>query len=218
MYVAQYEKKHGIPAGLLQAISRIESGRKDSKGQIVAWPWTVNVQGKGHYFPTKEAAIVAVRKMQLQGIRSIDVGCMQINLHFHPDAFKNLNEAFEPSQNVAYGALFLAKLKKEHASWQAAVAHYHSANPAHHVIYQKNVLTAWNQDFKVENIISASAVSEPEAFLPPRIARVRRLSTSHQLSVQDRRGHLSTKATIRRVNRVSRYLKRISSRTRTLQR
>jgi len=144
-HLIHHENQRAIPAGLLQAISRVESGRKTPTGQVRAWPWTVNAQGQSYYFATKEAAIAAVQAMLFKGIKSIDVGCMQVNLYHHPRAFKNLDDAFDPAQNVAYAALFLNQLKNEHGSWHTAVAHYHSANPVFHIPYRKSVLAAWRR-------------------------------------------------------------------------
>ena len=146
IHIIHHEKQRSIPSGLLQAISKVESGRKSIAGRLVAWPWTVNAQGQGYYFATKEAAIAAVQAMQFKGIKSIDVGCMQVNLYHHPYAFKNLSDAFEPAKNVAYAASFLTQLKKEHASWHTAVAHYHSANPLFHIPYRKTVLAMWRKE------------------------------------------------------------------------
>jgi|GEM_PF-5008748 len=85
------EQQAGIPPRLLDAISRVESGRRDPNGSAtVAWPWTVNAAGKGYFYESKDEAIAAVRDFQAHGIVSIDVGCMQINLHHHPDAFFRL--------------------------------------------------------------------------------------------------------------------------------
>lgn len=145
--IAFYEKHHQIPTGLLHAMSKVESGRKATpQGDVMAWPWTINVGGKGYYFRNKEEAIRTVRLMQARGITSIDVGCLQVNLAHHPHAFKTLEEAFEPEQNVAYAAHFLKKLKNEHKTWAKAVAHYHSAHPIYHRPYQKRVFLAWAQD------------------------------------------------------------------------
>ncbi len=161
VYITQYEKKHGIPEGLLQAISKIESGRKDSTGQVVSWPWTINSEGQGHHFPTKEAAITAVRELQAKGVNSIDVGCMQVNLHHHPDAFQNLEDAFDPQKNVAYAANFLKKLKINHASWLNAIAHYHSANPTHHIPYRKKVMHAWNNGLTLDQFVTVMTKNDP---------------------------------------------------------
>lgn len=144
-YLRYHERRHAIPPGLLQAIAKVESGHKQGDGRVSPWPWTVNAQGKGYYFATKQAAIAAVQAMQFKGIRSIDVGCMQVNLYHHPQAFKSLDEAFEPAHNIAYAASFLTQLQKEHGSWHRAVAHYHSANPVFHIPYRKTVLALWKK-------------------------------------------------------------------------
>jgi len=206
IYISQYEKQHDIPNGLLHAISKVESGRKDDTGRIVAWPWTVNAAGQGYYFPTKEAAIVAVQNMQAKGTQSIDVGCMQVNLYHHPHAFQSLNDAFDPLKNVAYAARFLKGLKNEHFSWATAVAYYHSTNPIHHVPYRKNVLNVWNHDLKKEGISLVAGVFEgssaKSAF--PTVNRIRRLTKGKTLSLKE--NHIiqaSSKGNVRRVIRGS---------------
>lgn len=209
-YITQHEKIHSIPEGLLHAISKVESGRKGPKGSIVAWPWTVNAQGQGYYFPTKDAAIAAVREMQRKGISSIDVGCMQVNLHHHPKAFANLENAFDPAQNVAYAARFLTGLKKEHASWHKAVAHYHSANPIHHIPYQKNVIQAWKKNPKIGALVLAQDRFKERST----INHIRRLSSAKTLSLQNRPTlQASSRMEVRRVAlSPSRHIRRLSRR------
>lgn len=127
----QYEDKFQIKKHLLKTITSVETGRWDkTKQKMSAWPWTVNAQGKGYFFETKREAIAAVKRLQAEGIRSIDVGCMQINLVYHPKAFKNLEEAFNPYKNMEYGAKFIKKLyvQKGH-DWNKAAAAYHSSEP-----------------------------------------------------------------------------------------
>ncbi len=185
-HIIQYEVRHNIPNGLLNAISKVESGRKDHTGKIVPWPWTIGSAGKSFYFPTKEAAISAVRQMQNKGIKNIDVGCMQVNLHYHPEAFKNLHDAFDPEKNVAYAARFLRNLKNAHASWHKAVAHYHSANPVYHIPYRKNVFGIWNKDMKNGNVHLAAAVLDsldPSSQQLPQVNRIRRLTGRKSLNL-----------------------------------
>ena len=80
-------------------------------------------------FRTKAEAIARVRQLQSQGVRSIDVGCLQINLMYHPDAFRDLDEAFDPLANARYAVDFLTSLKEKTGSWEQASAAYHSFNP-----------------------------------------------------------------------------------------
>lgn len=133
----------GLPSGLLGAIAHVESGRRDpATGQVEPWPWTANVEGQGYFYDTKAAAVAAVRRFQAQGIRSIDVGCMQVNLHHHPDAFANLEAAFDPATNVAYAARFLGDLREQSGDWAKATAMYHSATPGIGAAYQAQVFAA----------------------------------------------------------------------------
>jgi hypothetical protein len=120
----------GLPDNLLTAISLVESGRHDDlREEKTAWPWTVMAEGRGRYFPTKAAAVAEVRRLQARGLRNIDVGCMQVNLFYHGDAFPDLETAFDPAANVAYAVRFLQDLRRETGSWTQAMTRYHSATP-----------------------------------------------------------------------------------------
>ncbi|MFC7556173.1 hypothetical protein ACFQU7_33985 [Pseudoroseomonas wenyumeiae] len=77
-----------LPQGVLLAIAHVESGRRDpASGATIPWPWTINAEGVPMVFNTREEAVAAVQELQGRNIRSIDVGCMQVNLQHHPDAF-----------------------------------------------------------------------------------------------------------------------------------
>jgi len=107
------EKAVQVPADLLYAIALVESGRGDpATGERFAWPWTVNSGGDGRYYPDMATAIRAVEALQRKGVTNIDVGCMQVNLHFHGDAFDSLKEAFDPVNNVAYAPPFCPRCRK----------------------------------------------------------------------------------------------------------
>jgi len=142
-HIADTEQAHGIPQGLLAAIGLTESGRVVSRKRTV-WPWTVNAEGAGHYFETKEDAIAFVEEQQADGVISIDVGCMQINLKHHPEAFADLEGAFDPATNVEYGAEYLTSLKGEVKTWMKAVRRYHSATPEKGEAYGERVMANWD--------------------------------------------------------------------------
>ena len=142
--IAAAERAEGIPNHLLTAISHAESGRPDPQtGEIIAWPWTINAGGQGQYFATKAEAVAAVKKLRAKGMTSIDVGCMQVNLHHHPDAFETVEDAFDPRLNAAYAAAFLKDLREANRSWARAVALYHSATREFSYPYRKRVYQLW---------------------------------------------------------------------------
>lgn len=156
--IATAERTESLPPGLLAAIGRVESGRFDpARFATRPWPWTVNADGIGRMFATKDAAIDAVRGLQAQGVRSIDVGCLQVNLMQHPEAFASLDQAFDPAANVAYAARFLHELFSESLDWTQAAAAYHSRTPDLGMAYLQRVLAAWGTGG-----VLAGTQSEPE--------------------------------------------------------
>jgi Transglycosylase SLT domain len=142
--VVTAEHRAGLPADLLRAISLTESGRVDAAdGRTRAWPWTINAEGQGQFFPTRRDAVAAVRRLQARGVRSVDVGCLQVNLMYHPDAFVSLEEAFDPAANARYAAGFLNALYADRKTWAGAIAAYHSETPALGDPYRVLVMTRW---------------------------------------------------------------------------
>ena len=142
----------GLPRGLLPAVGRVESGRVDPRrGEVMPWPWTIDVAGQGRFFPDKQSAIRVTRALLAAGQRNIDVGCYQISLLHHPFAFPDLDQAFDPAANAGYAARFLAALRDRHGDWSAAIAAYHSADPALGNPYRDLVLAAWRPEPQVES-------------------------------------------------------------------
>jgi soluble lytic murein transglycosylase-like protein len=137
------ELRHALPAGLLMAIAQVESGRADpASGRIAPWPWAVQAANRSNYFDTKAAAIRWVRDAVASGVTSIDTGCLQVNLAFHPDAFATLDDAFDPRRNADYAARFLLRLRASTGGWRQAIGAYHSQTPALSVAYQARVTQA----------------------------------------------------------------------------
>ena len=140
------EQQNNIPTHLLAAISTTESGRwHEGLGMAIPWPWTINVDGKGYYFKTKAEAMAQTQNLMAQGKRSIDVGCMQVNLKHHAKAFANLDQAFDPKTNVAYAAKFLHDNYAELGDWIKATAAYHSRTQVYGQQYLTQIERSWNK-------------------------------------------------------------------------
>lgn len=142
------ERGSGIPPGLMLAIARVESGRARRRsgananrpgGGVSPWPFAINADGSGRFPETREAAVTEVEGLRARGIASVDVGCMQVNLFHHPDAFPSLEAAFDPAINVAYAARFLRELRARTGNWAEAVAQYHSSEPGRGLAYHSRV-------------------------------------------------------------------------------
>lgn len=145
MHFPQNERLYGIPTHLLAAIASTESGRwNDTLSMVIPWPWTINANGQGYYFDSKAEAVAKVKSLQRQGVKQIDVGCMQISLKHHSHAFSSVEQAFDPKYNVAYSAKFLRSNYDDLQSWTKATAAYHSRTPKFGNKYLGRIEKSWN--------------------------------------------------------------------------
>jgi hypothetical protein len=160
--IMRAERSFAIPSHLLAAIARVESGRKDpASGSFNPWPWTINADGQGSFYDSKAQAIAAVQMLRKQGVQSIDVGCMQISLLHHPNAFGSLEQAFDPAANADYGAQFLTELHGKTNDWQKAVELYHSATPELGQPYGRQVYAALPEEQRLAGVATLDSVFPP---------------------------------------------------------
>lgn len=118
----------GVPVAVLRSITRTETGRARA-GVLQPWPWTVNMEGTGKWFETEDEARAYVFRHFKRGARSFDVGCFQINYKWHGQAFRSIDEMFDPLANARYAAAFLNRLHAETGDWSQAAGAYHSRTP-----------------------------------------------------------------------------------------
>tara|TARA_Y100001934_G_scaffold236213_1_gene287550 strand:- start:1158 stop:1664 length:507 start_codon:yes stop_codon:yes gene_type:complete len=80
-----------------------------------------------------------------EGVRSIDVGCMQVNLIKHPKAFEKLDQTPDPEANAQYSAKPFSKLRRANGSISRAIVHYHSTtSEKKYRAYTPKVIKLWN--------------------------------------------------------------------------
>lgn len=107
----------GMPRSILEAIGTVESS---------GHPWAVNDAGLSHFFKTRAAASAFVREQIKRGRTNLDIGCLQINWHWHGDQLGSPEAALDPYANALYAASYLRSLYESLGSWSAAVGAYHS--------------------------------------------------------------------------------------------
>jgi hypothetical protein len=130
---------HAVPVSILYAVGLNESGRK---GQMT--PYALNVAGKSVFPDSKEQGLQMVAAYRAKGVKLIDVGCMQINIHYHAQKFSSIERMFDARTNVEYAAKFIQILRKSTGSWTAAVARYH-AGPNNHAAQKRYVCSVIRQ-------------------------------------------------------------------------
>jgi hypothetical protein len=189
---ARSERQYGIPHQLLDSISVVESGRYDRERKAtLAWPWTVTSEGQGKYFPTKTEAVAEVKRLRGRGVKNIDVGCMQVNLMYHPTAFESVEDAFEPAANVGYAARFLKGLFSATGHWVTAASYYHSQTPSLAAAYRERLMKVWNGS-AAQNAVTATISPikpgpnpKPVPSTSPRVDEVRRAWRDQQAGTHD---------------------------------
>lgn len=118
-----------VPLSVLIAITQTETGRSQG-GETRPWPWTVNMEGQGHWFESRDAALDYVFENYNRGARNFDVGCFQINFRWHGENFESVQDMFDPDLNATYAAKFLSDLFAETGDWSLAAGAFHSRTEA----------------------------------------------------------------------------------------
>jgi hypothetical protein len=127
----------GVPLRLLRALAPAESGIVARGGRHVAWPWTLNTNGHGSFhFRSQAAAQAHLQSLLADGIDNIDVGCMQVNWHWHHAEFVSPAALLNPDNNALYAALLLKAYRIQTGTWSGAVGLYHTHNPILAARYQ----------------------------------------------------------------------------------
>lgn len=119
--MARASARHGVPVGILYSVGLTESGKAGA-----LQPYAMNIAGRTVFPKSLPEALNAFSASSAKGVKLIDVGCMQINHHYHGKQFKSVRAMFDPSLNVDYAARFLSRLHREHGNWSMAVARYHA--------------------------------------------------------------------------------------------
>lgn len=115
----------GIPPSVLFAIAQQESGTP-LRGQLVPWPWTLNVAGTPQRFATRDQACTALTVALTQhDPKRIDVGLGQTNLGYHPERYPTACDALDPRSNLTVTANLLREHYADVGDWVIAAGRYH---------------------------------------------------------------------------------------------
>lgn len=119
-----------IPQEWAEAISMVESRQH---------PWTLNIEGAGYYFETKEQVLEAAQEAWTAG-KSFDVGLMQVNSYWLKKYNIPLEAVFDPLANIYMGGYVLKEEIKQHGLTTQAIGAYHSPDPDRGRRYADTVL------------------------------------------------------------------------------
>ncbi|OYY86586.1 MAG: hypothetical protein B7Y61_06275, partial [Rhizobiales bacterium 35-66-30] len=133
--LARASALYNIPLPVLYAVGLQESGINGHLQQYM-----LNVAGKDYLATSLPDAMRAFNEARAQGIKLIDVGCLQVNYYYHGKKFRSVEQMFNPRLNVEVAAQELRDWRKSQGNWTMAVARYNASK--HNVAGQKRYVCA----------------------------------------------------------------------------
>lgn len=122
---APFDAMHtSVDPRILASIALNESAYNNGR----AWPWTLNVAGRGFFFRTLTHT-KAIRFFINDGRCDFDVGLMQVNYCWH-ERFRSAWDALASATNIHAAENILNENYRLTHSAVKAVAYYRSTNPA----------------------------------------------------------------------------------------
>jgi hypothetical protein len=101
-------EQRGLDPYILYAVALVESA-KVTKRVAKPWPWALNRQGRP-FIPASVAEAKAILGGSLaKGVRSIDVGLMQVNVRWQGHRVRQPEDLLDPATNLRVGADILAE-------------------------------------------------------------------------------------------------------------
>lgn len=105
----QVARSHQLDPYILYSVALVESAKSKDINTITPWPWAINKSGKAIIPATKQEAHIILTKTIAEGNRHIDIGLMQINLHWHGHRVDKPEHLLNPSINLELGATLLSE-------------------------------------------------------------------------------------------------------------
>jgi hypothetical protein len=121
-YLEKHSVRENVPLGVLYAVGMTETGKG---GKL--HPYALNIEGESVIESSKSEALQSFLLAKKRGKTLIDLGCMQVNHHYHGKEFASVSAMLDPETNIAYAAKLLRQLYQRHGSWTVAVARYHAS-------------------------------------------------------------------------------------------
>ena len=143
----QVANRHQLDPYVLYAVALIESAKGSTKNQVTPWPWALNKSGKSIIPASQQEAQTILINTLAEGSRNIDVGLMQINVHWQGHRVDKPEQLLNPVTTLQIGALVLAEaIQSVPNDLVLGIGRYHSwQNVSAAVAYGRKVLAVADQ-------------------------------------------------------------------------
>jgi len=138
--------ERNLPPEVLYAVALKESRLTISPGNSAPYPWTLRTKSGSQRFKTineaKKALIVALK---INKPIQLDIGIMQINLHYHRNRVKSPEDLLDPITSIQIGADILVESILRHPNdLELGIGRYYARNEKKARAYGKDILRMSN--------------------------------------------------------------------------
>jgi hypothetical protein len=119
--------KGKVPSEIVKLVVTHES-KTYYNDRAQPWPWTLNIEGVGYYYKSKDSAVVAAKKAIANGVKKLGIGLGQIEWRFHGQRFGwDVERALNPVNNIkSVCAVLQEGMDTDRVkNWADAIAYYH---------------------------------------------------------------------------------------------
>jgi hypothetical protein len=109
----------------MRAVLRVETGEGRGEARR-GWPWSANADGRSLRFDTASEAMAFATGPAARAAGNVDLGCFQISVRWHGEAFSGPREMLDPMRNAHYAARLLSGHHERLGDWVLAAGAYHS--------------------------------------------------------------------------------------------
>ena len=121
-------RKADLDPYTLYAVALLESPARRAPGRISPWPYAIHTPEGPRIYTTRKAATAALKRlMHTYTPSELDVGLMQVNLHWHGTRVARPDDLLDPATNLRIGAQILAEtLRSAPADRVLGLGRYHT--------------------------------------------------------------------------------------------
>ena len=141
----QAARRQGIDPLLLHAVALAESAFRRAPRQVSPWPYAIRNGSESVYPPSRAAAQLRLGQLLAStSPRQLDIGLMQINLHWHGRRVTSSEQLLDAAVNLRLGAEILAAaMRTAPADPVLGVGRYHSWRESRARWYGRKVLAIY---------------------------------------------------------------------------
>ncbi|MCH1929698.1 hypothetical protein L9G16_05840 [Shewanella sp. A25] len=116
----------GVPPAVLYAIALTETGIAIQSSKTAAWAHSINWQGKGYRFKTRDETYRFAQKLISEGNTLFDIGVMQVNWRWHNERVSSLWDLTDSQTNIKIACDLVTEGYQTKRNWLWAAGYYHA--------------------------------------------------------------------------------------------